>query len=330
MNTQQTIRLAVIDDDSGFVTVLSKRTQAAGWQQRTLSGGIPAEELVAMKLNALLLDPTVLGEEGWTYLERICGMLPDLGVIVCTERSTVAQRVRGLRLGVDDWIGKPCHPEEVVARVEAVLRRRRRARPQIEAGPVVAGELEIRADRFQAFVAGTSLDLTRREFELLQLLAESEGQVLEREAIYQRVWGYAMAHGDRSVDVFIRKLRQKLEKRSPGWHYIHTHFGVGYRFDPESVAVRRGRPAGAGAGHRPARSEARKGRGDAVRAGQRSKCYQPFTAASLRDNRSPPRRRHARWPMSVEKHRRAADRGRAARDQAGRARGPGRRAGRCR
>jgi DNA-binding winged helix-turn-helix (wHTH) protein len=58
--------------------------------------------------------------------------------------------------------------------------------------------------------------------------------VLERESIYQRVWGYAMAHGDRSVDVFIRKLRQKLEKRSPSWSYIHTHFGVGYRFDPES------------------------------------------------------------------------------------------------
>ncbi len=57
--------------------------------------------------------------------------------------------------------------------------------------------------------------------------------MLERETIYQRVWGYAMAHGDRSVDVFIRKLRQKLEKRSPGWSYIHTHFGVGYRFDPE-------------------------------------------------------------------------------------------------
>ncbi len=83
--------------------------------------------------------------------------------------------------------------------------------------------------------AGGSLDLTRREFELLRLLAEARGQVLERETIYQRVWGYAMAHGDRSVDVFIRKLRQKLEKRSPGWGYIHTHFGVGYRFDPEPV-----------------------------------------------------------------------------------------------
>jgi DNA-binding response OmpR family regulator len=230
------VRLAVIDNDSGFVTVLAKRADAAGWQLRVASSAIPPEELVAMKLNALLLDPSLFGAEGPTYLERVCGMLPDLGIVVCTGRSTVAQRVRGLRLGVDDWITKPCHPEEAMARVEAVSRRHRRGRPEVEAGPVVAGELEIRADQFQAFViGGASLDLTRREFELLQLLAEDKGQVLEREVIYQRVWGYAMAHGDRSVDVFIRKLRQKLEKRSPGWEYIHTHFGVGYRFDPEPV-----------------------------------------------------------------------------------------------
>jgi DNA-binding response OmpR family regulator len=236
LNTQQTIRLAVIDDDSGFVTVLAKRTEAAGWQQRQVAGAIPPDELVAMKLNTLLLDPAILGgEESWSYLERVCRVLPDLCVIVCTGRSTVAQRVRGLRLGVDDWIAKPCHPEEVVARVEAVARRRRRGRAGEESGPLVAGELEVRADQFQAFAGGGSLDLTRREFELLQLLAEAEGQVLEREAIYQRVWGYAMARGDRSVDVFIRKLRQKLEKRSPSWSYIHTHFGVGYRFDPERV-----------------------------------------------------------------------------------------------
>jgi DNA-binding response OmpR family regulator len=91
----------------------------------------------------------------------------------------------------------------------------------------------VRPDQFQAFVGGVSVDLTRREFELIQLLAEAQGQVMQREEIYQRVWGYAMVHGDRSVDVFVRKLRQKLEKASPGWRYIHTHFGVGYRFAPE-------------------------------------------------------------------------------------------------
>jgi DNA-binding response OmpR family regulator len=116
-----------------------------------------------------------------------------------------------------------------------VVRRRRRSRVQSDVGPLIAGELEIRPDQFQAFVGGGSLELTRREFELLQLLAEAEGSVLEREAIYQRVWGYSMAHGDRSVDVFVRKLRQKLERGSPSWRYIHTHFGIGYRFDPESL-----------------------------------------------------------------------------------------------
>jgi DNA-binding response OmpR family regulator len=231
--TDPTTRLAVIDTDSGFVTVLTKRAEAAGWLLRTSGGAVPPDQLVAMKLNALLVDPTVLGDEAWRYLDRVCSLLPDLGVVVCTGRSTVAQRVRGLRLGVDDWITKPSHPEEAIARIEAVTRRHRRGRHETESSPVLAGELEIRPDRFQAFVGGDSLDLTRREFELLHLLAGTQGQVLERETIYQRVWGYAMAHGDRSVDVFIRKLRQKLEKRSPSWEYIHTHFGVGYRFDPE-------------------------------------------------------------------------------------------------
>jgi DNA-binding response OmpR family regulator len=105
----------------------------------------------------------------------------------------------------------------------------------VSSSPVAVGEVEIRADQFQAFAGGVSVDLTRREFELIQLLAEAEGQVLQREEIYERVWGYAMVHGDRSVDVFVRKLRQKLERASPEWRYIHTHFGIGYRFAAEPV-----------------------------------------------------------------------------------------------
>ncbi|HSI80231.1 MAG TPA: response regulator transcription factor [Solirubrobacterales bacterium] len=232
-----TIRLAVIDDDSGFLRVLARRFEAAGWEYRIVSSSLPPDELVAMKLNALLIDVSLLGSLGWEYLERVSGMLPDLGVVVCTQGSTVAQRVRGLRLGADDWIAKPSHPEEVMARIEAVVRRRRRSRPRAETGPMVAGELEVRADQYQAFVADRSLGLTRREFELLQVLAEANGRVIEREEIYQRVWGYAMAHGDRSVDVFVRKLRSKLTKLSPSWQYIHTHFGVGYRFEAEPVAA---------------------------------------------------------------------------------------------
>jgi DNA-binding response OmpR family regulator len=236
MNSQTaTVRLAVIDNDSGFLRVLTRRFDTAGWEYRVHSSSVPPEELVAMKLNALVVDLSLLGPLGWEFLEKVCGMLPDLGVIVCTQGSTVAQRVRGLRLGADDWIIKPSHPEEVMARIEAVVRRRRRSNRHDDVGPLVAGEIEIRADQFQAFVAGRSLELTRREFELMQVLAEASGRVIEREEIYQRVWGYAMAHGDRSVDVFVRKLRSKLQQHSPEWDYIHTHFGVGYRFEPERL-----------------------------------------------------------------------------------------------
>jgi DNA-binding response OmpR family regulator len=227
------LRIAVIDTDSGFLQVLTKRVERLGWEHRIMASAVPLDTIVAMRLGAIVVDLTVLGPQAWEYLEKLCTTLPGLGVVVCTGQSTVAQRVRGLRLGADDWLTKPCHPEELIARVEAVVRRRRRAEASAVTGPILAGEIEIRADRFQAFVGEASIDLTRREFELIELLAGAEGRVLEREEIYQRVWGYAMARGDRSVDVFVRKLRQKLEKASPAWRYIHTHFGVGYRFAPE-------------------------------------------------------------------------------------------------
>ena len=79
------MRVAVIDTDSGFIRVLSNRMDAAGWRYRVLASGVPPEELVAMKINAVVFDPDVIGEGGWEYLERICGMLPDLGVIVCAN-----------------------------------------------------------------------------------------------------------------------------------------------------------------------------------------------------------------------------------------------------
>src|SRR5215216_3627079 len=182
--TQPAVRLAILDSDSGFLQVLTKRLGTAGWQHRVLASPVPLDALVAMRLNAVVLDLAVLGPQAWTYLEKLCARLPHLGVVVCTGQSSVAQRVRGLRLGADDWVTKPCHPEEVIARVEAVVRRRKRASARVEGGPVVMGEVEIRTDQFQAFVSGQSLDLTRREFEVLQLLADAKGQVLQREEIY--------------------------------------------------------------------------------------------------------------------------------------------------
>ena len=228
------IRLAILDSDSGFVQVLVNRADSMGWQHRRLESAPRPEEFDAMRVNALVVDLALLGPGAWDFLEAVATAAPSLGILVVTGRSSVAQRVRGLRMGADDWLTKPCHPEEALARVEAVVRRRKQANRRIDQAAVEAGELQIRADQFQAFAGGRSAELTRREFEVLQLLAGAEGKVLQREEIYQQVWGYSMAHGDRSVDVFVRKLRQKLEAASPHWLYIHTHFGVGYRFDPEA------------------------------------------------------------------------------------------------
>jgi DNA-binding response OmpR family regulator len=230
--TQNRLRLAVIDRDPGFLQVLSNRLDALGIELRAVSTAVTPEALVAMRLNALVVDLAVIGPGSWDYLERVCARLPGLAVIICTGPSSVAQRVRGLRLGADAWMTKPCHAEELICVIEAAIRRHRRNEiPELE-GATLVGEISIRPDLYQAYAAENSLELTAREFEILNLLSQSD-RVLRREEIYERVWGYAMAHGDRSVDVFVRKLRQKLRAASPRWSYIHTHFGVGYRFAPE-------------------------------------------------------------------------------------------------
>ncbi len=250
-----TLRIAVADRDTGFATVLKRRAESLGWTQRDLTQVPAVDALVAMKLHALVIDPTLLGPQWAETVEYLRGNLPELAIIITTGPSSVGQRVRGLRAGADDWLTKPCHPEELIARIESIMRRRKPA-AALAREPITAGDLQIRADQFQAFCDGRSLDLTRREFELLHLLADNPGSVLEREEIYQRVWGYQMAHGDRSVDVFVRKLRQKVKTFSPEWEYIHTHFGVGYRFSPELPVAEKPAKAAKAAAKSPRRKSA--------------------------------------------------------------------------
>jgi DNA-binding response OmpR family regulator len=224
------LRIALIDDDSGMITVLDRRFAAQRWDGQVLGYAADPDQLTALKLHALVVNPAITG---LGYIEWVADRLPGLALLVCSRPAPVADRVRALRTGADDWITKPCHPDELVARIEAVLRRRRAGELPAADEIVTAGELAIRPDRFDAYADGTPAGLSRKEFELLAQLAGAEGRVLEREDIYQRVWGYTMARGDRSVDVFVRKLRAKLEAVSPEWRYVHTHFGVGYRFAAE-------------------------------------------------------------------------------------------------
>ncbi len=226
------VRIALIDDDSGLLTVVTRRFEALRWRSQILPYPPASEHLAVMRLHALLVNPVLSGLE---YVERVAEALPGMALLVVSPQVTVAQRVRGLRAGADDWITKPCHPEELVARVQAVLRRRRLGDVPDEERTTEAGELVIRPDRFDAYAGDQPAGLSRREYELLRQLAVAEGRVLERERVYERVWGYTMVRGDRSVDVFVRKLRAKLERVSPEWRYVHTHFGIGYRFAAEPV-----------------------------------------------------------------------------------------------
>jgi DNA-binding response OmpR family regulator len=222
------LRVAIIDSDSGFLAVLSNRLERLDWQHQMLAFNATAAKIAALELDVLILDLASFGAGRWRWLERLCEAQPSFGIVICTGVSTVQERVRALRLGVDDWLGKPCHAEELIARVETVAAARREPE-QRSLEPIELGQVEIRPDLYQAFVDGVSLELTRREFQMIELLAGAGGEIVERELIYERLWGYKMARNDRSVDVFVHKLRRKLNLASPLWSYIHTEFRVGYR-----------------------------------------------------------------------------------------------------
>jgi DNA-binding response OmpR family regulator len=229
------LRVAVLDRDSGFLVVLAKRLERAGMEQLPTPPKLTAKAVAAMDVDTVIVDVAILGERRWTWLARVCELNPDLGVIVCTGSSTAAERVRALRLGVDDWLNKPCHPEELIARVEAI-NSSRHPHELASLEPLIVGEVEIRPDQYQAFVGDRSLELTRREYQLMVLLSRSGAEAQPREQIYECLWGYEMARNDRSVDVFVHKLRRKLELASPDWRYIHTDFGVGYRLAAQALA----------------------------------------------------------------------------------------------
>jgi DNA-binding response OmpR family regulator len=223
------LRVALLDRDPGLRITLANRFERFGWTHRTVPVGTAAPRLRTLPVDVLVVDLAAVGPQRWEWLTRLCRGPLAFAVVICTGASTPADRVRALRLGADEWLGKPCHPEELTARIEAVARHLHRPRTR-PAQPIRVGELEIRPDAFQAFVGEHDLRLTRRELQLITLFARSPETVLERALVYKRIWGYEMLRDDRSVDVLVYKLRRKLTEASPTWHYIHTHTGVGYSF----------------------------------------------------------------------------------------------------
>jgi DNA-binding response OmpR family regulator len=231
------LRIAVIDRDEQFLGQLARQARLLGWMLIVHQGPVTAATLQGGRPHAVLVDIGLLGPRWDDWLLRHPGRIPNLGVVICTGRSTVSQRVRGLHMGADDWITKPCHSEEVIARLHAIVRAHR-FRPILDQAPLRRGVLELRPDLHDAFAARRPVGLTRREFEVLMHLARHTGRTVKRERLYGEVWGYRMAHGSRSVDTLVRKIRNKLARVSPGWNYIHTEKGVGYSFAAKRVPKR--------------------------------------------------------------------------------------------
>jgi DNA-binding response OmpR family regulator len=141
--------------------------------------------------------------------------------------------VHALEIGADDYLVKPFSMKELVARVGVAARRGGRAQPEDRGGPIEIEELRLDPGNVQAYVDGQSAELTPTEFKLLYALALDRGRVVSRDELLQKIWGRREGHRDRTVDVFVRKLREKIDRAAPRHTFIQTRYGVGYKLDPE-------------------------------------------------------------------------------------------------
>ena len=216
-------RLLVVEDDRALARVVSDTLTFAGFEVQCVADGEAA--LRAARDSApdlILLDVMLPGCSGFD----LCGVLRQSGrtpIIMLTARTQKADKLQGLELGADDYITKPFHFEELVARIDAVLRR---VRPTVDS--VVVGPVTVDFSRRRALTADGECHLTHREFELLHYLAERAGRVVSRGELLRAVWGYLEAPQTRAVDYAIIRLRRKLERDPREPRFIHTVHGDGY------------------------------------------------------------------------------------------------------
>jgi DNA-binding response OmpR family regulator len=217
----------IVDDEAAIREALERALRLEGFAVRTAEGGLPALEQIAARPPAvLLLDVAMPDLDGVSVIQRLRAAGNDVPICVLSARNEVDDRVRGLQAGADDYLVKPFALEELVARLHALLRRRPNAPAAVTVGDVHVDPLRRvcrRGDR--------ELELTRREFELLEAFARHPGQVLSRAQLLQLVWGYDFEVDTNVVDVFVGYLRRKLEAGGEP-RIIQTVRGVGFALRP--------------------------------------------------------------------------------------------------
>jgi two-component system alkaline phosphatase synthesis response regulator PhoP len=220
-------KILVVDDEPDIVEFISYNLKSKGYQTATAADGIEAiRKAKEFKPDLILLDVMMPNKDGMQTIRELRQTpgFESIAIIFLTALSDEKSEIEGLNLGADDYIAKPIKPELLLTRIAAALRRTRPDEDKEQ--KLTFGDLEINKTKFTVTYQGREILLAKKEFELLQLLASKPGRVFLRNEILQRVWGTDVIVGDRTIDVHIRKIRQKI-----GIDLITTVKGVGYKFE---------------------------------------------------------------------------------------------------
>ncbi|MBQ7916532.1 MAG: response regulator transcription factor [Firmicutes bacterium] len=224
-------KILVVDDERSIVDILKFNLQKEGFQVFTGFDGQEALDMFeACTPDLILLDVMMPKLSGYDVCRKVRekSMVP---IIMLTARTEEMDTVLGLELGADDYVTKPFGIRELMARVRANLRRSVAAKPKEEAGDLLrCGAISLNAEKYEAFKDGHPLELTLREVELLKFLMYQRGQIFSREYLLEKVWGYEYYGDARTVDVTVRRLREKIENVPSAPEYLLTKRGLGYYF----------------------------------------------------------------------------------------------------
>jgi len=227
-------KVLIVEDDEVIARGMADHLRAAGFDPVAVGRG----ELAIARLRyenpaVCVLDLMLPGVDGWRLIETVRAEGIGTPIVVVSARGTEHDRVHALEIGADDYLVKPFSMKELAARVRAAARRGVSEAEPARGEAIVIEELRIDPDNVQAYVDGVSAELTPTEFRLVYTMAREKGRVLTRDELLQRVWGRRATHRDRTVDVFVRKLREKIDRRAQRHVFIHTRYGVGYKLEAE-------------------------------------------------------------------------------------------------
>ena len=229
-NNKKTI--LAVDDESSILDLLKFNLEKEGFNFISAEDGEEGiNKVLNEKPDLLLLDVMIPKMDGLSVCKKIRQENINIPIIMLSARGEEIDKVLGLEIGADDYITKPFSPREVIARIKANLRKFDKNKSAVEEqkNQIAVGSLILDLDKFEAIVRGTTVtDLTRREFEVLKFLAQKPGQIVTRETLLEKVWGYEYYGDIRTVDVTVRRIREKIEKNTSNPKIIITKRGVGY------------------------------------------------------------------------------------------------------